>query len=123
MHRAAVSCEDATRDPDVLGALAARQTSTHPSWCSTSCTTQVWCASSAGFDGLAVPFNVARRRDDNARSNPDPARDNRRIRDLAHPHGEIESVLDHVAKGVAHHQFDLEPGWVASRAGSRGARK
>ena len=73
--------------------------------------------------GLAVPFNVARRRDDSARSNSDAARDNRRIRDLPHPHGEIEPVLDNVAKVSLTTSSTLSPGRVASRAGSRGARK
>ena len=62
----------------------------------------------------AVALNIARRRDDDARGNPDPARNDRRFRDLAHPHRQIEPVLNHIAELVVRHEFNPERGLFLS---------
>src|SRR6202011_2226783 len=62
-----------------------------------------------GCRGSAFPLDVAWRCHNNKRSRPRSAYHQRRIRDLAHTHGEVEPVLNHVAEPVADHKLDLEP--------------
>jgi hypothetical protein len=70
-----------------------------------------------GEGRCAMSFDVARRRHNRPSGEADASCQQGSIRDLPLMHGEIRSVINHVAEAIAHHEFDLQVRVIGEQQG------